>query len=93
MNWGLYDELKEAFPETIAVNKEEIINNHNILTSAKEWVAGFSTGESYFFTTIQKYKTKSGIATSLPFFYSSRFEKFIGKWKFCILFFWMWVCG
>jgi hypothetical protein len=36
MNRGLSDELKEAFPETIAVNKEERINNYNILTYAKE---------------------------------------------------------
>ena len=67
MNWGLSNELKEAFPETIPVNKEERINNYNILTSAKEWVAGFSTGESNFFITVQKSKTKRGIATSLRF--------------------------
>lgn len=67
MNWGLSDELKEAFPETIPVNKEERMNNYNILTSAKEWVAGFSTGESNFFITVQKSNTKSGIATSLRF--------------------------
>ena len=54
MNWGLSDELKEAFPETIAVNKEERVNNYNILTSAKEWVAGFSTGKSNFFIAVQK---------------------------------------
>lgn len=53
MNWGLSDELKEAFPETIPVNKEERINKYKILTSAKEWVAGFSTGESNFFITVQ----------------------------------------
>jgi len=67
MNWGLSNELKEAFPETIPVNKEERLNNYNILTSAKEWIAGFSTGESNFFITVQKSKTKSGIATSLRF--------------------------
>lgn len=68
MNWGLSNELKEAFPETIPVNKEERINNYNILTSAKEWVAGFSTGESNFFITVQKSKTKRGIATLLRFY-------------------------
>jgi len=36
MNLGLSNELKEAFPETIPVNKEERINNYNIITSAKE---------------------------------------------------------
>jgi len=30
-------------------------------------MAGFSTGESNFFITVQKSKTKSGIATSLRF--------------------------
>ena len=67
MNWGLSNELKEAFPETIPVNKDERINYYNILTSAKEWVAWFSTRESNFFITVQKSKTKSGIATSLRF--------------------------
>ena len=67
MNEGLSDELKEAFPETIAVNKQERVNDYNIITSAKEWVAGFSTGESNFFITVQKSKTKSGISTSLRF--------------------------
>lgn len=67
MNWGLSNELKEAFPDTIAVKKEQIVNNYNTLVSAKEWMAGFSTGESNFFITVQKSKTKSGIATSLRF--------------------------
>jgi NADH:ubiquinone oxidoreductase subunit K len=66
MNWGLSDELKKAFPDTVPVKKEDIVSNYNILVSAKEWMAGFSTGESNFFT-VQKSKTKSGIATSLRF--------------------------
>ena len=32
-----------------------------------EWVAGFSTGESNFFITVQKSKTKSGLAVWLRF--------------------------
>lgn len=36
MNGGLSNELKEAFPYTISVKKEQIVNNHNILLSAKE---------------------------------------------------------
>ena len=44
MYWGLSNELKKAFPETIPVKKEERINNYNILASAKEWIAGFATG-------------------------------------------------
>lgn len=67
MNWGLYNELKKAFPDTVAVKKKEIVNNSNILVSAKEWMAGFSTGESNLFITVQKSKTKTGIATSLRF--------------------------
>jgi NADH:ubiquinone oxidoreductase subunit K len=67
MNWGLSDELKKAFPDTVPVKKEDIVSNYNILVSAKEWMAGFSTGESNFFITVQKSKTKSGIATSLRF--------------------------
>ena len=67
MNWGLSDELKKAFPETIRVKKEERINNYNILASAKEWVAGSATGESNFFIKFQKSKPRSGIATSLRF--------------------------
>ena len=67
MNWGLSNELKEAFLDTISVKKEQIVNNYNIFVSVKEWVAGFSTGESNFFITVQKSKTKSGIALSLRF--------------------------
>ena len=32
-----------------------------------EWVAGFSTGESNFFITVQKSKSNSGLTTSLRF--------------------------
>ena len=32
-----------------------------------EWVAVFSTGESNFFITVQKSKTKSGLAVLLRF--------------------------
>jgi hypothetical protein len=67
MNWGLSNELKKAFPETIPSNKQERVNKYSIVGSAKEWVAGFSTGESNFFITVQKSKTKSGIAVSLRF--------------------------
>lgn len=63
LNWGLSDVLKEAFPDTIPVEKEE----KNISEIPQEWMAGFSTGESNFFIAIQKAKTKSGIAASLRF--------------------------
>ena len=63
INLGLSNELKEAFPETMPVEKEV----KNITVIPKEWMAGFSTGESNFFITIQNSKTQSGIATSLRF--------------------------
>lgn len=49
MYLGLSNKLKEAFPDTIAVKKEQIVNNYNIIMSGKEWMAGFSTGESDLF--------------------------------------------
>jgi NADH:ubiquinone oxidoreductase subunit K len=71
MNGGLSNDLQKAFPDTVPVKKEDIVINYNILVSAKEWMAGFSTAtevrESNFFITVQKSKTKSGIATSLRF--------------------------
>jgi len=41
MNWGLSNELKEAFPDTVPIKKEDIVSNYNLLVSAKEWMAGF----------------------------------------------------
>ena len=67
MNWGLSNELKKAFPEAIAMKNQERISNSNILAPAKEGLAGFATGESNFFITVQRSKTRSGIATSLRF--------------------------
>jgi len=63
MNLGLSDGLKYAFPETMPVVKEA----NDIKDIPQEWMAGFSTGESNFFITIQNSKTKSGIAASLRF--------------------------
>ncbi len=63
INLGLSNELKEAFPETIPVEREV----KNITVIPQEWMTGFSTGESNFFITIQNSKTKSGIAASLRF--------------------------
>jgi hypothetical protein len=36
MDGGLSNELKTAFPDTIPVKKEEIVNNYTSLVSAKE---------------------------------------------------------
>nr|YP_010715993.1 NADH dehydrogenase subunit 4L [Paraisaria gracilioides]WDE74391.1 NADH dehydrogenase subunit 4L [Paraisaria gracilioides] len=63
INWGLSNELKEAFPETKPVE----IKVKNITVIPKEWMAGFSTGECNFFITIQNSKTKIGRAASLRF--------------------------
>lgn len=63
MNLGLSDVLKDAFSETKPVVKEA----NYIKNIPQEWMAGFSTGESNFFITIQNSKTKSGIAASLRF--------------------------
>jgi hypothetical protein len=58
MNWGLSNELKESFPNTIAVKREEIEKKYDTLLSAKEWIAGFATGESNFFISVQNSKTR-----------------------------------
>ena len=71
LNWGLPNNLKEAFPEVIPGEKynkfspcqgESIYNN-----LLPEWVAGFSTGESNFFIAVQKSKSKSGLTVWLRF--------------------------
>jgi NADH:ubiquinone oxidoreductase subunit K len=67
MNWGLSDQLKKAFPDTIPVIREERVNNYNTLVHSKLWIAGFSTGESNFFIAINKSKTTDNIYASLRF--------------------------
>ena len=69
LNLGLSKELKEAFPDTILTKQPEESLEYNTVYNnlSPEWVAGFSTGESNFFITLQKSKTKSGLATSLRF--------------------------
>ena len=67
MNWGLSNQLKKAFPETIPVIREERVNKYNTLVHSKPWIAGFSTGESNFFIAINKSKTTDNIYASLRF--------------------------
>jgi NADH:ubiquinone oxidoreductase subunit K len=67
MNWGLSDQLKKAFTETIPVIREERVNNYNTLVHSKPWLAGFSTGESNFFIGINKSKTTNNTYVSLRF--------------------------
>jgi hypothetical protein len=92
--WGLSNELKKkAFPYTIPVKKEEIVNNYNILLSAKEWMAGFLTGESNFFIAVQKSKPKSGIAIWLHFSIAQdlRDLSLLKSFVYFCRFFWMWI--
>ena len=67
MNWGLSNVLKEAFPNTVVVKREERINNRITFAHSEEWIAGFSTGESNFFIAVNKSKTNSRIYTSVRF--------------------------
>jgi hypothetical protein len=67
MNWGLSDQLKKAFPNTIPVIREERVINYNILVQSKQWIPGFSTGEFNFYIAINKSKTTGSIHASLRF--------------------------
>jgi len=69
LNLGLSKDLKEAasLPRTVPVKRPEVENNAAYKNLSPEWVAGFATGESNFFITVQKSKTKSGLATWLRF--------------------------
>lgn len=65
LNNGLTENLKEAFPNVLPLNNLDYnIPYDNI---DPKWMAGFCTGESNFFITVQKSKTKTGLATSLRF--------------------------
>jgi len=67
LNLGLSKELKEAFPLTVPAEKPEIGNNVDYSNLSPEWVAGFSTGESNFFISVQKSKNNSGLSVWLRF--------------------------
>ena len=64
LNLGLNHVLKKAFPNTVPLNRYLNIFNGKIEPT---WLAGFATGESNFFISLQKSKTKSGLAVSLRF--------------------------
>lgn len=67
LNLGLSKDLKEAYPEVVAIKKSNNITEAMFNNLSPEWVAGFSTGESNFFITVQKSKTKSSLAVWLRF--------------------------
>ena len=67
LNTGLTENLKEGFPDTLPSQRLESSNIPLTNNLKPEWMAGFCTGESNFFITVQKSKTKSGLATSLRF--------------------------
>lgn len=53
LNWGLSDELKKAFPETIAIPRPKIDIDAQAVKNSN-WVAGFTSGEGCFFLKISK---------------------------------------
>ena len=65
LNTGLTENLKKAFTNTLAL--KDLDSNISYVNIDPKWMAGFCTGESNFFITIQKSKTKTGLATSLRF--------------------------
>ena len=67
LNTGLTENLKEGFPDTLPSQRLESSNIPQANNLKSEWMAGFCTGESNFFITVQKSKTKSGLTTSLRF--------------------------
>jgi len=66
-NLGLSEELKKAFPLVIPIKIQEIKKNINYKNLSPEWMAGFSTGESNFFISVQKSNNKSGLSVWLRF--------------------------
>jgi NADH:ubiquinone oxidoreductase subunit K len=65
INKGLSEKLKKAFPLTEPTKIIE--NNLDFKSLSPEWIAGFSTGESNFFITVQKSKNKKNLYVSLRF--------------------------
>ena len=67
LNWGLPNDLTEAFPGVSPVEKYNNFSEAMYNNLLPERVTGFSTGESNFFITVQKSKTKSGLGVWLRF--------------------------
>ena len=65
LNWGLSEELKEAFPNTVPT-KRPVINSQQILDP--HWVAGFTSGEGSFMIRVRKSSgSKTGSQVLLAF--------------------------
>jgi len=68
MNWGLSDELKEAFPNIIPEPRPSSVNQ-NDKRFTPFWIAGFTTGEGCFLVKISRSTThKVGKAVKLNFY-------------------------
>lgn len=67
LNLGLPLVLKEAFPNITPIKISNNLSKEKYNNISPEWVAGFITGESNFFITIAKSKTKSGLGVWLRF--------------------------
>jgi len=67
LNWGLSEKLKKAFPDIVSTKRPHNISEAMYKKFSPQRVAGFCIGESNFFITVQKSKTKSGLAVWLRF--------------------------
>jgi len=63
INKGLSEELKEVYPNIVAIEKPLVKDQ----TITPEWFAGFTSGEGSFSVNIYKNPKKTGFKTSLRF--------------------------
>jgi len=74
LNWGLSEDLKTAFPNSVIV-KRPLVKNQQILEP--QWVAGFTSGEGSFMVKVRKssaYKTGFQILLAFQLTQHSRDE-------------------
>ena len=64
LNLGVTDDLKEAFPNTLAVKRPEVVEQN---IPHPEWLAGFTSGEGYFYIRTRKALTKLGFTVEAGF--------------------------
>ena len=64
LNWGLTEELKVIFPDTVPVKRPDVINQ---VILDPHWLAGFITAEGNFFLNIFKANTKMCVGVKLVF--------------------------